>query len=130
MYDGTVARVRELAQPMGTVAAPQGAFFVLEITKSLPIPPIPRCSRARGVRVLNNEKVTVDGLQIVGVHYGFNTMMTTSARYCDQSRPGSRPGQHPAHSRPRPVQIAEEEGFSLQLSGPHPRRTVFPLYLD
>src|SRR6202158_3135221 len=64
MYDGTVARVRELASPWARLAAPQGAFFVLgnheEFTDSTKYLDAIQHS---GVRVLNNEKVTVDGMQ-------------------------------------------------------------------
>jgi uncharacterized protein len=70
MYDGTAADVRKFAAPLALLSAPQGSYFIAgnhdeffgqkerldAVTGS-------------GVRVLNNEKVVVDGLQIVGVHY-------------------------------------------------------------
>ncbi len=118
MYDGTVARVRELAQPWARLAAPQGAFFVLgnheQFSDSAKY--LDAVERS-GVRVLNNEKVTVDGLQIVGVHYGDSTNddhFRSVLRHADVDR--ERASILLTHAPDR-LKIAEEEGFSLQLSG-------------
>src|ERR1700687_6143445 len=74
MYDGTAAKVNELAAPWAKLAAPWGAYFVTgnheefsDHTKYLD------AVQQSGVRVLTNEKVTIDGLQIVGVHYRDST---------------------------------------------------------
>jgi uncharacterized protein len=118
MYDGTVARVRELASPWARLATPMGAFFVLgnheEFTDSTKYLDAVEHS---GVRVLNNEKVTVDGLQIVGVHYRDSTNddhFRAVLRQADVDR--DRASILVTHAPDR-LQIAEEEGFSLQLSG-------------
>lgn len=118
MYDGTVARVRELAQPWARLAAPLGAFFVLgnheEFTDSAKYLDAVELS---GVRVLNNEKVTVDGLQIVGVHYRDSTNddhFRSVLRQADLDR--DRASILLTHAPDR-LKIAEEAGFSLQLSG-------------
>jgi predicted MPP superfamily phosphohydrolase len=118
MYDGTVARVRELAQPWARLATPLGAFFVLgnheqfsDSAKYLD------AVEHSGVRVLNNEKVTVDGLQIVGVHYSDSTNddhFRSVLRHADVDR--DRASILLTHAPDR-LKIAEEEGFSLQLSG-------------
>jgi uncharacterized protein len=118
MYDGTVARVRELAQPWARLAAPLGAFFVLgnheefsDSSKYL------NAVQDSGIRVLNNEKVTVDGMQIVGVHYRDSTNddhFRNVLRNADVDR--DRASILLTHAPDR-LQIAEEEGFSLQLSG-------------
>jgi predicted MPP superfamily phosphohydrolase len=118
MYDGTVARVRELAQPWDRLTAPLGAFFVLgnheEFTDSTKYLDAVTHS---GVRVLNNEKVTVDGMQIVGVHYRDSTNddhFRSVLRQADVDR--NRASILLTHAPDR-LKIAEEEGFSLQLSG-------------
>jgi uncharacterized protein len=118
MYDGTVARVRELASPWARLATPLGAFFVLgnheEFTDSTKYLDAVEHS---GVRVLNNEKVTVDGLQIVGVHYRDSTNddhFRSVLRQADVDR--DRASILLTHAPDR-LKIAEEEGFSLQLSG-------------
>ena len=70
LYDGTAIDVRRAAEPLSKLAAPHGVYFVAgnheqfgDDSKYL------HAIAAAGVRVLSNEKVEVDGLQIVGVPY-------------------------------------------------------------
>lgn len=70
LYDGTAANVDALARPLGQLHAPLGAYFVAgnheefhDHTKYL------RAAADAGIRVLDNEKIVLDGLQIVGIHY-------------------------------------------------------------
>ncbi|HXW18028.1 MAG TPA: metallophosphoesterase, partial [Candidatus Acidoferrales bacterium] len=79
-----------------------------------------------GIRVLHNEKINVDGLQIVGVPY----RDSTDARHfhsvlerteLDRSR-ASILLSHVPHALP----IAEEHGISLQLSGHTHGGQIFP----
>lgn len=118
LYDGTVARVSELAAPWAKLVAPLGAYFVTgnheefsDHTKYL------NAVEQSGVRILNNEKVTVDGLQIVGVHHRDSTnddRFRQVLRQADVDR--GRASILLTHTPDR-VKIAEEEGISLQLSG-------------
>ena len=118
MYDGTFAKVQELAAPLARLAVPWGAYFVAgnheEFTDSKKYIDAVKSS---GVRVLNSEKVTVDGLQIVGVHYRDSTnddRFRAALRGAGVDR--ERASILLTHAPDR-VKIAEEEGFSLQLSG-------------
>src|SRR6202050_133170 len=70
LYDGTDIHARRAAEPLNRLTAPQGVYFVAgnheqfgDDSKYL------RAIKAAGVRVLTDEKVEVDGLQIVGVPY-------------------------------------------------------------
>src|SRR5271155_1839312 len=70
LYDGTAIDVRRAAEPLRELLAPHGVYFVAgnheqfgDDSKYL------HAIAAAGVRVLINEKVEVDGLQIVGVPY-------------------------------------------------------------
>ncbi|HEX3353516.1 MAG TPA: metallophosphoesterase [Terriglobales bacterium] len=118
MYDGTVAKVNELAAPLARLAAPWGAYFVAgnheEFSDSAKYFDAVKQS---GVRVLHNEKVTVDGLQIVGVHYRDSTnddRFRAALRGAGVDRTSASILLTHAPDR---VSITEEEGFSLQLSG-------------
>jgi uncharacterized protein len=118
MYDGTVAKVHELAAPLAKLVAPFGLYFVAgnheEFSDSNKYFDAVKQS---GVRVLNSEKVTVDGLQIVGVHYRDSTndeRFRAALRGAAVDR--NRASILLTHAPDR-VSIAEEEGFSLQLSG-------------
>src|SRR6202030_4782048 len=70
MYDGTLVDARALAEPWRALSVPRGAFFITgnheEFTNRAKY--LDAVSKA-GVRVLNNEKVDLAGLQLVGVHY-------------------------------------------------------------
>jgi len=118
MYDGTVAKVNEMAAPLAKLVVPWGAYFVAgnheefsDSTKYFD------AVKQSGVRVLNSEKVTVDGLQIVGVHYRDSTnddRFRAALRGAAVDR--NRASILLTHAPDR-VSIAEQEGFSLQLSG-------------
>jgi len=126
MYDGTAADIGALAEPLSALSAPLGAFFVTGNHEEF-------TSRAKylqaisktGVRVLNNEKVELDGLQIVGVHYR-ETIDPGRFRAILQGASISRERAsvllvHAPHRLP----IAEEAGISLQLCG-HTHGGQFP----
>src|SRR5271168_571978 len=70
LYDGTAIDARRAAEPLSLLTAPHGVYFVAgnheqfgDDSRYL------QAVAAAGVRVLSNEKVEVDGLQIVGVPY-------------------------------------------------------------
>src|SRR5580765_8397127 len=70
LYDGTAIDAGRAAEPLKQLTAPHGVYFVAgnheqfgDDTKYL------NAIAATGVRVLKNERVNVDGLQIVGVPY-------------------------------------------------------------
>ena len=118
LYDGTPADLARLAEPLGMLKPPLGAFFVegnheefSDHTKYV------KTVAATGVRVLENEKVIVDGLQIVGVTYrdathGEHFRKTLRLTGFDRSQASILLTHAPDR-----VQISAEEGISLQLSG-------------
>ncbi len=70
LYDGTAIDAGRAAEPLNKLVAPHGVYFVAgnheqfgDDSKYL------NAIAAAGVRVLSNEKVEVDGLQIIGVPY-------------------------------------------------------------
>jgi predicted MPP superfamily phosphohydrolase len=118
VYDGTAADVNLFAKPFADFSAPLGSYFVegnheefANRQKYL------EALRLAGVRVLENEKVTVDGLQIVGVPYHD---LTTPGRFQSALREADlKPGEPSvllAHA-PNRLWEAEAAGVSLQLCG-------------
>lgn len=70
LYDGAAIDATRAAAPLSKLTAPHGVYFVAgnheqfrDDSKYL------NAVKAAGVRVLHNEKVEVDGLQIAGVPY-------------------------------------------------------------
>ena len=118
LYDGTAIDAGRAAEPLRGLQAPLGAYFVAgnheqfgDDTKYL------RAISEAGVRVLNNEKVEAEGLQIVGVPYRHAThdehfRSVLAGIGVDRERPSILL----THAPDRPG-ITEEAGISLQLSG-------------
>jgi len=118
LYDGTAIDARRAAEPLSELVAPQGVYFVAgnheqfgDDGKYL------HAIAATGVRVLSNEKVEVDGLQIVGVPYRnaardghFASVLNSIG--LDRDRASILLTHAPDHP-----EIAEAAGVSLQLSG-------------
>jgi predicted MPP superfamily phosphohydrolase len=68
LYDGTAIDAQSAAQPLSGLTAPRGVYFVAGNHEQFGDDSKYRSAiAAAGVRVLSNEKVDVDGLQIVGV---------------------------------------------------------------
>jgi len=118
LYDGTAIDARRAAEPLSELVAPHGVYFVAgnheqfgDDGKYLD------AVAAAGVRVLSNEKVEVDGLQIVGVPYrnaahdGHLASVLHGIRL-DRDRASILLTHAPDHP-----EIAEAAGVSLQLSG-------------
>jgi len=117
LYDGTAIDARRAAEPLSKLVAPHGVYFVAgnheqfgDDSKYL------NAIAAAGVRVLSNEKLEVDGLQIVGVPY----RNAHDGRFASVLR-GIRLDRERAsilltHAPDHP-EIAEAAGVSLQLSG-------------
>jgi uncharacterized protein len=127
MYDGTAADLDGLAAPWGRLAAPHGTYFVTgnheEFTGRGKYVDAMACA---GVRVLNNEKLVLDGMQIVGVHYRDSADIQRFRSILRRAviEPG-RPSILLSHA-PHRLRIAEEEGISLQLSGHTHGGQIFP----
>jgi uncharacterized protein len=118
VYDGTAVNAEKLASPLREIAAPQGTYFVTGNHEEFRDPAIYVAAIAKaGVRVLKNEKVTVDGLQIVGVFYHDSTweprlQEVLQAVSLDRTRASILISHEPRH-----LAVAEREGISLQVSG-------------
>jgi uncharacterized protein len=125
LYDGTPADLARLAEPLRSIKSLFGSFFVegnheefTDHTKYL------RAVSGAGVRVLNNERVELDGLQILGVTYRDATHgehFRKNLRNTGFDR--SRASILLTHAPDR-IQVSAEEGISLQLSG-HTHRGQF-----
>jgi uncharacterized protein len=118
LYDGTAIDARRAAAPLSKLTAPHGVYFVAgnheqfgDDSKYL------RAVEAAGVRVLSNEKVEADGLQIIGVPYRHATQNGHFASVLqgigvDRERASILLTHAPDHP-----EVAEAAGVSLQLSG-------------
>ncbi|MGZ4899205.1 MAG: metallophosphoesterase [Candidatus Angelobacter sp.] len=132
LYDGVAGDFEKLARPWSElVASPQaaalGVYYIAgnheEFYRNAEyLPPLLRT----GIQVLNNEKVEVDGLQLVGVHYR-DAVNPDQYRSILRSMKLDR-GRASVLLLHAPVRlpISEEEGISLQLSGHTHGGQIFP----
>jgi predicted MPP superfamily phosphohydrolase len=118
MFDGTTVGVNELVAGWREFSAPQGIFYVAGNHDEFADRRIFLDAVGHtGVRVLNNEKVSIDGLQIVGVHDSEAEDPNKLRDILQQARLDPEfPTILLAH-RPTNLSVAQEEGISLQLSG-------------
>ena len=127
LFDGTSGDLKRVAKPWVHLAPPLGAFFVAGNHEEFSgHAKYLDAVRASGIRVLDNEKVSLDGLDLVGVHHGALVHSETFRSILRKaSLDPKRPSILLAHA-PDQLQIAEEEGISLQLSGHTHRGQFFP----
>jgi predicted MPP superfamily phosphohydrolase len=130
LYDGTAADYNGLAAPWSTLSVPLGQYFVLgnhegfsDSTRYL------NAVSGTGIRVLNRDKVEIDGLQLIGVRYHDAThaehfRSVLQAIGIDRSRPSILLTHAPDH-----VAVSGGEGISLQLSGHTHGGQFFPFNL-
>ena len=118
LFDGTKADLAALVAPWKELSVREGIYFVTgnheEFTDRAKFI---NAVKSAGIRVLHNEKVEVRGLQIIGVHDGelhdpqlFRALLQRSR--VDRNRASVLLAHQPLN-----LDIAEEEGISLQLSG-------------
>jgi len=118
LYDGTAIDAAKAAEPLRGLRAPQGTYFVAGNHEQFGDDSryLQAVSNA-GVRVLHNEKVEADHLQIVGVPYNHASQdehLQSVLRQIGVDR--NRASILLTHAPDRP-HIAEKEGISLQVSG-------------
>jgi len=127
LFDGTAADLDRVTQPWIELIAPLGAYFVEgnheEFTDSHKyLDAVRKC----GMRVLNNEKIVADGVDLIGAPY--HTIVRPAELQAALREAGidrQRASILLAHA-PDQLKIAEDSGISLQLSGHTHRGQFFP----
>ncbi|HEX4141346.1 MAG TPA: metallophosphoesterase [Candidatus Methylacidiphilales bacterium] len=118
LFDGPTLGLRELVAPWGKYTAPLGVFYVTGnhdefAERAIYLDAV----RSIGIRVLDNESVTLDGLDLVGVHDEESGDPAQLRAILARAHPArERPAILLAH-RPINLRVAEQAGISLQLSG-------------
>src|SRR5215469_10146689 len=118
LYDGAFADLDELAGPLRSLNAPFGHFFVAGNHDEMGNQNGHlRAVENAGLRLLNNEKIVVDGLQIVGVHHYDAARPERLSKVLERARiDRTLPSVLLVHA-PDQLAVAAKAGISLQLSG-------------
>jgi len=118
MFDGTRVNALEVTQPWKHLRVSLGSYFVNGNHELFGgVSHFLEAISAAGIRVLHNEKLDVDGLQLVGVPYehathGEHFRSVLAKITVDHSRASILLTHAPDHPA-----IAKEAGISLQLAG-------------
>ncbi len=130
IYDGLKVDVDGAVSPFKEMSVPLGIYFVMGNHEEFFDNRLYAASLTNvGIKILNDEVVDIDGVQIVGVDYkttananDFKNVLNKIST--DKSRPLILLKHVPLH-----MEIGEEKGISLQLSGHTHRAQVFPFSL-
>ena len=126
LFDGTYADFAALAAPWREIACPLGVYFATGNHEEFFDPaPYFEAVRQAGMRVLNNEKVDMDGLRIIGVRDYESADPARFGAILEGLSAKGEPSILLSHT-PHGLQIAEAAGISLQLSGHTHGGQVFP----
>jgi predicted MPP superfamily phosphohydrolase len=127
LFDGTRGDPDRLAEPLKSLSAPFGVYFasgnhdefggVAHYTAAM--------TRA-GIRVLENEMVTVDGLHVVGASYGDSAYPMRFQAFLESLHLTDGQASILLNHVPSRLAIAERAGISLQLSGHTHGGQMFP----
>jgi uncharacterized protein len=130
LYDGTKIDPKKLASPLFDLSPPFGIYFVAGNHEGfVSAAHYEETLRQAGVRVLHNQRVVVDGLQIVGVPYGPSTHPLHLRAFLEGLSLKDAPASILLNHVPNGLPVAEAAGVSLQLSGHTHRGQFFPFTL-
>jgi len=127
LFDGGEAMdLNHMVEPLSRLSPPYGAYFVTGNHEEFyDNTPYLNAVRRAGIQVLNNEKVELDGLQIIGVGYRdsrnqkqFRAMLQKME--IDRQKPSLL-----IKHVPFDLEIARDQGISAQLSGHTHQGQVF-----
>lgn len=130
LFDGTAIDLKRLVEPWAGFSLPLGSFFVTGnheefSSREKYIETVKRC----GIRALNNEKIILDGLQIVGVHYHESINREQLRSLLKQAALDQEVASVLLVHTPDRLAIAEEAGISLQMCGHTHQGQFFPFTL-
>jgi uncharacterized protein len=118
LFDGTVVDLPKLAKPWAEFAAPLGSYFITGNHEQFASPSkYLDAVRQSGIRVLENEKIVLDGLQIVGVHFHDSTNVDKFRSILQRAALDSNAASILLVHNPNRLPVAAESGISLQISG-------------
>jgi predicted MPP superfamily phosphohydrolase len=127
MFDGSPIGLDRLVAPWREFSAPKGIYYVTGNHDEFAERAIYWDAVKRtGIRVLHNEKISVDGLQLIGVHDSEAGDPQELRRILREAQIDPRQASVLLAHQPANLAVAEEEGVSLQVSGHTHRGQMWP----
>ena len=129
LFDGADGNLEALVAPLNRLVAPQGIYFITGNHETyLGVQRSYAALQTTSVRVLADECVVIDGLQVIGINYPERGQTLGFAE-----KMAKLPGFDPAlpsillYHSPSQVAEAKAAGINLQLSGHVHQGQIFPL---
>jgi predicted MPP superfamily phosphohydrolase len=127
MFDGTAVDFGHLSRIWTGFSAPLGSYFIAGNHEQFSsYEKYFGAVTASGIRVVHNEKILLDGLQVVGVHYVDSKNMERFRSLLAKAELDPNVASILLVHDPNLLSIALEAGISLQLSGHTHRGQFFP----
>jgi predicted MPP superfamily phosphohydrolase len=118
LFDGSKADADSLAAPFFELSKSVGIYFCNGNHEAIGDAAEYSASLIRGgIRVLHNERVDLDGLQVVGVSYSDTNYPVRLRTFLDSLNLADGPASVLLNHVPHRLTIVEQAGVSLQLSG-------------
>ena len=118
LYDGSTAKLDELIAPLKELRPRFGIFFSSGNHEEFHDPgDYLAAIRKAGIRVLANERVTIDGLHVLGINYHEATFPLRVRTTLENLSPGAGEPSILLNHAPVRMPIVEQAGITLQLSG-------------
>lgn len=127
MFDGTAVDLDRLSEIWTEFSAPLGSYFIAgNHEQFFSSEKYFGAVTASGIRIVQNEKIVLDGLQVVGVHYMDSKNMPRFRSILAKANLDPKVASILLVHDPNLLSIAVEAGISLQLSGHTHRGQFFP----
>jgi len=127
LFDGTAVDLAPLAKPWAEFSAPLGSYFITGNHEQFTSPgKFLDAVKQSGIRALENEKIILDGLQIVGVHDRDSGNVEKFQWILRQAALDRNVASILLVHNPNRLPVAAEAGISLQLSGHTHHGQFFP----
>ena len=118
LYDVEAVDLGRMIEPFSRISPPLGTFFVTGNHEEFgDNTPFLEAIRRAGIRVLYNEKIDVDGLQIVGVDYRDSRSEDQFRKILKKMDIDHRKPSILLKHAPFNLEVSKERGISVQLSG-------------
>lgn len=131
LFDGADGRLDDLVRPLDSLRAPEGAYFVTGNHETyLGVERARAALQKTKVRILNDERVDLNGLQVVGISYPTRGVPKDLGKIIpklagfDPRRPSILLFHSPAH-----IAEAKAAGINLQLAGHTHHGQLLPFQL-
>jgi predicted MPP superfamily phosphohydrolase len=130
LYDGSKTDPVRIASPLFDLSPAFGTYFCGGNHEDFGDADEYANSITRGgIRILHNERVLVDGLQVIGVSYADSTYPAQLRAFLEPLHLAAGPSSILLNHVPHRLPIVEQSGVSLQLSGHTHGGQMFPFTL-